>query len=94
MDERRILFRIGFLHQQVSGIFANLKHILRGSQDVADIRAEMAYVKSEVGDLIIQTHLLCQQLGTDYGECEALGWERYNESKAEWEKKGYGDKWI
>ncbi len=94
MNERQILFRIGFLHQQVSGIFCNLKHILRGSQDVADTKAEMAYVKTEIGDLIVQTHLLCQQLDVVYKECEALGWDRYTESKAEWKKKGCGDKWV
>lgn len=92
--EQRILFRIGFLHQQVSGIFANLKHILRGTQDIADSKAEMAYVESEIGDLIIQTHLLCDQLEVDYGKCEKLGWERYDESKEAWEKAGYGDKWV
>lgn len=89
----QILFRIGFLHQQISGIFAALKHILRGTEEW-DSRANLAFVKSEVGDLIIQTHLLCQQLELDYKECEALGWDRYKESKREWEKKGFGDKWV
>lgn len=89
----QILFRIGFLHQEVSGIFASLKHIIRGTESW-DSRANIAFVKSDVGDLIVQTHLLCQQLELDYKECERLGWERYDESKAEWEKKGFGDKWI
>jgi len=89
----QILFRIGFLHQEVSGIFAALKHILRGTEEW-DSRAELAYVKSEIGDLIKQTHLLCEQLALDYDECEKLGEERYNESKAEWEKMGFGDKWV
>jgi len=92
--EQQILFRIGFLHQQVSGIFANLKHIIRGTQDIADSKAEMAYVESEIGDLIVQTHLLCQQLGVDYEKCRHLGWTRYNESKEAWEQAGFGDKWV
>lgn len=94
MDRRtQILFRIGFLHAQVSGIWGALKHILRGTEEW-DCRAHMAYVKSEIGDLIKQTHLLCEQLELDYNECEKLGDERYEESKAQWEKKGFGDKWV
>jgi len=92
--EQRLLFRIGFLHAQVSGIFAALKHILRGTEDVERSRANIAYVKSEIGDLIVQTHLLCDNLGVDYDECAKLGWERYEELKAEWDGKGYGDKWA
>ncbi len=94
MNERQILFRIAFMHAQVSGIFGSIKHILRGSEPVADSRANMAFVKSEIGDLIKQTHLLVEQLGLDYQECDQLGTERYDESKAEWEKRGYGDKWV
>lgn len=94
LNERQILFRLEFLHAQVSGVFGSIKHILRGSEPVADSRANMAFVKSEVGDLIKQTHLLCEQLGIDYVECEQLGIERYDESKTEWEKKGFGDKWV
>ena len=94
MDKRtRILFRIGFLHAQVSGIFGALKHILRGTEEW-DCRASTGFVKSEIGDLIVQTHLLCEQLGLDYAELEKVGWERYNESKAEWERRGFGDKWV
>lgn len=89
----QILFRIGFLHAQVSGIWGALKHILRGTEEW-DSRANTAFVKSEIGDLIIQTHKLCEQLELDYKECEDLGWERYNESKAEWERRGFGDKWV
>jgi len=92
--EQQILFRIGWLHQQISGIFGNLKHILRGTQDMADSKAEMVYVESEIGDLIVQTHLLCSLLELDYRKCEQLGWERYYESKEAWEKAGYGDKWV
>lgn len=54
----------------------------------------MAFVKSEIGDLIKQTRLLCEQLELDYAECERLGIERYEESKAEWERRGSGDKWV
>lgn len=95
IDKKRIqiLFRIGFLHAQVSGIFGAVKHILRGTEGW-DSRANLAYVKSEIGDLIKQTHLLCEQLALDYTECERLGEQRYQESKAEWEKRGFGDKWV
>jgi len=89
----QILFRIGFLHAQVSGIWGALKHILRGTEEW-DCRASMGFVKSEVGDLIKQTHLLCEQLGLDYQECEKLGEQRYQESKAEWERRGFGNKWA
>jgi hypothetical protein len=92
--EQRLLFRIGFLHAQVSGIFGALKHILRGTEDWDTSRANIAFVKGEIGDLIVQTHLLCDQLNVDYKECEQLGWERYKEIKASWEAKGYGDRWA
>lgn len=92
--EERLLFRIGFLHAQVSGIFGALKHILRGTEDWEPSRANVAFVKSEIGDLIVQIHLLCDQLSIDYKECEQLGWERYEEIKASWEAKGYGDRWA
>jgi NTP pyrophosphatase (non-canonical NTP hydrolase) len=92
--EQRLLFRIGFLHAQVSGIFGALKHIMRGTEERGDSRASLAYVKSEIGDLIVQTHLLCDQLDLDYGECEKLGWQRYEELKEIWDTKGYGDKWA
>lgn len=92
--EQRLMFRIGFLHAQVSGIFDALKHILRGTEDWERSRANMAYIESQVGDLIVQTHLLCDQLNIDYKKCEQLGWKRYEELKASWEAKGYGDKWA
>ena len=91
---QRLLFRIGFLHAQVSGIFGALKHILRGTEDLERSRANIAFIKSEIGDLIVQTRLLCDQLDVDYQECEQLGWERYKEIKASWEASGYGDKWA
>jgi len=89
----QILFRIGFLHAQVSGIFGAMKHILRGTERW-DSRANIAFVKSEVGDLIKQTHLLCEQLGIDYWECEKLGDDRYSESTWEGEQRGFGDTWV
>jgi len=92
--EQRILFRIGFLHAQVSGIFDAMKHILRGTEGWEQSRANIAFVKSQMGDLIVQTHLLCDNLDIDYKECEDLGWDRYNELKAIWEEKGFGDKWV
>ena len=92
--EQRLLFRIGFLHAQISGIFDAMKHILRGTEEWEKSRANIAFVKSQIGDLIVQTHLLCDQLDIDYKECEDLGWERYNELKASWEEKGFGDKWV
>jgi hypothetical protein len=92
--EQRLMFRIGFLHAQVSGIFDALKHILRGTADWERSRANIAYIESQVGDLIVQTHLLCDQLNIDYKKCEQLGWARYEELKASWEAKGYGDKWA
>jgi hypothetical protein len=92
--EQRLLFRIGFLHAQVSGIFGALKHIMRGTEEQGDVRASLAYVKTEIGDLIVQTHLLCDQLNLDYKECEKLGWDRYKELKEIWDAKGYGDKWA
>ena len=45
--EQRLLFRIGFLHAQVSGIFGALKHILRGTEDLEQSRANIAFIKSE-----------------------------------------------
>jgi len=92
--EQRLMFRIGFLHAQVSGIFNALKYILRGTEEWERSRANMAYIESEVGDLIVQTQLLCEQLKIDYKKCEELGWKRYEELKADWEAKGYGDKWA
>lgn len=92
--EQRLLFRIGFLHAQVSGIFGALKHMVRGTEDWEQARANIAYVKSEIGDLIVQTHLLCDQLNVDYEECEQLGWKRYKELKDSWDEKGYGAKWV
>ena len=92
--EKRLLFRIGFLHAQVSAVFAALKHIIRGTEDWEKSRANIAYVKSEIGDLIVQTHLLCDQLNLDYKECEQLGWKRYEEIKANWDAMGYGEKWA
>jgi hypothetical protein len=92
--EERLLFRVGFLHAQVSGIFGALKHTLRGTEDLDRARANMAYIESQVGDLIVQTHLLCDQLEIDYRKCEQLGWKRYNELKASWDASGYGDKWA
>jgi hypothetical protein len=93
-QEERLLFRIGFLHEQISGIFGALKHILRGTEEWEKSKANMAYIESEVGDLIVQTQLLCEQLNIDYKKCEKLGWERYRDLKAEWESKGFGDKWA
>ena len=93
-SEARLLFRIGFLHAQVSGIFGALKHIIRGTEDWERSRANIAYVKSEIGDLIVQTHLLCGQLDLDYEECEQLGRDRYEELKESWDAQGYGDKWA
>jgi hypothetical protein len=92
--EERLLFRIGFMHAQVSGIFGALKHIMRGTEEQGDSRASLAYVKTEVGDLIVQIHLLCEQLNLNYKECEKLGWDRYNELKEIWDSRGYGDKWA
>lgn len=92
--EQRLLFRIGFLHAQVSGIFGALKHILRGTEDWERSRANIAYIKSEIGDLIVQTHLLCDQLDLDYEECEQLGRDRYKELKENWDEHGYSDKWV
>ncbi|GAG62961.1 unnamed protein product, partial [marine sediment metagenome] len=46
--EQRLMFRIGFLHAQVSGIFNALKHILRGTEDWERSRANMAFIESEV----------------------------------------------
>ena len=68
--EQRLLFRIGFLHAQVSGIFNALKHILRGTEDWERSRANIAFIETEVGDLIVQTHLFCEQLDIDYKKCE------------------------
>ena len=93
-SEQRILFRIGFLHSQVSSIFNAMKHILRGTEDCEQSQTNIAYVKNQVGDLIVQTQLLCDQLDIDYKTCENLGWKRYKKMKSNWEKKGYGDKWV
>jgi NTP pyrophosphatase (non-canonical NTP hydrolase) len=93
-SQQQLLFRIGFLHEQVSGIFAALKHMIRGTEKWEKSRANLAYIKSEIGDLIVQTHLLCTQLKMDYEECEELGWKRYNEIKAKWDESGYGNKWV
>jgi hypothetical protein len=92
--EQRLLFRIGFLHSQVSGIFDALKHILRGTEEWERSRANIAFVESQIGDLIVQTHLLCDQLDINYEKCDKLGWDRYNELKTSWEQKGLGDKWA
>jgi len=92
--EQRLMFRIGFLHAQVSSIFNALKHILRGTEEWERSRANIAYVESEVGDLIVQTQLLCDQMEIDYKKCEKLGWERYQELKTAWEEQGFGDKWA
>ena len=92
--EERLLFRIGFLHAQVSGIFRALKHILRGTEDLERPRVDMAYIESQVGDLIVQTHLLCDQVDIDYKKCEDMGRKRYEELKASWDAKGYSDKWA
>lgn len=92
--EQRLMFRIGFLHAQVSGIFDALKHILRGTEAWERSRATMAHIESQMGDLIVQTHLLCDQLSIDYAKCERLGWKRYEKLKAKWDAEGYGDKWA
>ena len=92
--EQRLLFRIGFLHAQVSGIFSALKHMLRGTEDWERSQANTAFIESEMGDLIVQAHLLCDELDIDYRKCERLGWKRYKELKASWEAKGYGDRWA
>lgn len=90
---QQILFRLLFIHQETSGIFTSLKHILRDVESWDD-RASRGFVKSELSDLIVQVELLCQQLNLDYADIRALGWERYNESRAMWEKRGMGDRWV
>lgn len=88
----QILWRIGFMVAELGGIFSAVKHILRGTEEW-DSRATRAFVKSEVADLIKQTHLFCEQFGIDFHECEVMGEERYDESLKMWQDKGDGPKW-
>ena len=70
---RQIWYRIGILAYEALNVQRDYIYSLADSENEA---CHVADMKRELGDVIAQTHMLCQRMGWDYKEVEEDGKKR------------------
>lgn len=95
-DEMEFIWRIAFLHSEVSGMFKSMMHVVRELDKTKDDEALSAYLanaRAELGDLIVQAELMADFLGVNFDDARKEGWKKYIEARGIWEEKGRSEKW-
>lgn len=97
----KLVCRMLILVTQIGNLTSLVKHYARdtvGATKFGDVHALRDFAVMELGDAYLQLTLLTQELGAelDFSAYDVwrMAWARYYERKAEFEKKGMGDKWI
>lgn len=81
-----IFFRLSVISYELGDLHRDIAFSIRFPQEKA---AHMANAKLSLADLIVQIHLLCDELGFDEKELDELGWKHLEERYAEFKRRGW-----
>lgn len=95
----RLVMRCMVMGGQLGNVLSAIKHLVRNTGEMAHagdktMKGQQAYAMTELSDLIVQAELMVAELGYDVETTRKLGWDRYNERKAEFKSANKGHAWI
>ena len=97
-QDEKCVMRCLLVIGQIGDVCGAIKHLVRGTVDLADNapfrKAHILFLKSALGDAMLQLQFLANDLGVDRFELEELAVQRYKERKQEFAKAGKLDQWI
>lgn len=93
----KLVCRMLILVTQIGNLASVVKHYSRdtvGATKFGDVHALRDFAITELGDAEVQLQLTTQELGFEAVDVWRMGWARWRERKAEFERKGMGEMWI
>jgi len=91
----RLMQRILILTRQTGNLAGTISFMLRTPDDETDKKQAFLYhLKCDLGDLLLQTEMTINDLGLSLDEIKMLAYDRYDECKQEFKRKGKSQYFI
>lgn len=80
--------------RQTAGLADCLRNLNSEDKSDEEVAGYIAYMKTELADIIVLVNRFCDALGLNPAEVTKLGWQRDEEKREEWQRRHPGQHWV
>ncbi|KKN55153.1 hypothetical protein LCGC14_0585250 [marine sediment metagenome] len=80
--------------RQTAGLADCLRNLSSQNRSEEELAGYVAYMKTELADMIVLVNRFCDALGLNPVEVAELGWQRDEEKRKEWQRRHPGQHWV